>query len=222
MPKKKAAAKVKASPRKTHKNKAVRKSTAKVVEIPRPPSANDLLRSDPNFAQAVQNYEAGMKAMQEHKFDRARTLLEKVAQSPFKELADRVGMHLNTCNQQLSRQSTGGFKSVEEHYDYAVSLMNAGDFEGSRTHLEKILRGHPKADYAQYGIAVLECLTGRIEPALKALIDAIKMNPNNRVQARNDADFERLADDPRFTEILYPEPSEIPEPATVKTSIRRR
>ena len=33
---------------------------------------------DPHFAQAVQNYEAGLRAMQEHKFDKAKGYLQKV------------------------------------------------------------------------------------------------------------------------------------------------
>ncbi len=32
------------------------------------------------------------------------------------------------------------------------------------------------------------------------------MNPQLRFQARNDSDFQNLAEDPRFTELLYPDP----------------
>jgi len=38
------------------------------------------------------------------------------------------------------------------------------------------------------------------------LNEAIKLNPSNRFQARSDSDFNNMADDPRFTELLYPEP----------------
>ena len=54
---------------------------------------------DPRFAQAVQNYEAGLRAMQEHKFEKARSYLQKVVTGPSKELAERASVHLNTCNQ---------------------------------------------------------------------------------------------------------------------------
>jgi hypothetical protein len=64
-------------------------------------------------------------------------------------------------------------------------------------------------DYVWYGLAVLDCLTGRIEDALRNLQQAIKLNGANRFQARNDSDFTKMADDPRFTELLYPEPSEL-------------
>ena len=169
------------------------------------PPKRPSLRDDPRFAQAVQNYEAGVKALQEHKFERAKSLLEKVVAGPSPELADRARVHLNTCEQQLSRTSTS-FKTPEEHYDYAVSLMNTGDLDGARSHLEKILKQNPKADYAVYGMAVLECLNGRVEDSLRQLGEAIRLNPANRYQARNDSDFQNLADDPRFTELLYPEP----------------
>jgi tetratricopeptide (TPR) repeat protein len=167
--------------------------------------AKPVAKPDPRFTQAVQNYEAGLKAMQSHKFDKAKAFLLKVLEGPSKELSDRARVHLSTCNQQLER-SSNTFKTPEEHYDYAVSLMNNGDYDGARGHLEKLWKQHPKADYAVYGIAVLDALTNRVEECLRNLQQAIKLNPANRFQARNDSDFAQMADDPRFTELLYPEP----------------
>jgi len=165
---------------------------------------------DPHFAQAVQNYEAGLRALQEHKFDKARPYLQKVAAGPNKELADRATVHLNTCNQHLERGSTQ-FKSPEEHYDYAISLMNLGDYVSAREHLEKISKQVPKAEYVAYGLAALDCLTGHVEDSLRHLDEAIRLNPSIRFQARNDSDFQNLAEDPRFTELLYPDPgAELP------------
>ena len=159
---------------------------------------------DPKYTQAVQNYESGLKALQERKFDKAKGLLEKVVAGPSKELADRARVHLNTCNQQLSRSSTS-FKSLGEHYDYAVSLVNVGQYDEARSHMDKILKQDAKADFAYYGIALIDCLTNRSEDCLRNLNEAIKLNASNRFQARNDPDFKNMADDPRFTELLYPE-----------------
>jgi tetratricopeptide (TPR) repeat protein len=163
------------------------------------------LSEDPRFAQAVQNYEAGLRAMQEHKFDKAKGLLQKVIAGPSLELADRAKTHLNTCNQHLERAATQ-FKTAEEHYDYAISLMNIGDYVSAREHLEKLNRQNPRADYVVYGLAALDCLTGRVEDSLKHLDEAVRLNPSLRFQARNDSDFQNLAEDPRFTELLYPDP----------------
>jgi len=161
---------------------------------------------DPAFTQAVQNYEAGLRALQEHKFDKARTHLQKVAGGPSKELADRAKVHLHTCDQRTEQVSLQ-FKTQEEHFDYAVSLMNLGDYVSAREHLDKLSRQTPKADYVAYGIAALDCLTGHLEDSLRHLDEAIRLNAQLRFQARNDSDFQNLAEDPRFTELLYPDPA---------------
>jgi tetratricopeptide (TPR) repeat protein len=176
------------------------------------PTAKKTIADDPRFAQAVQNYETGLRALQEHKFDKAKGHFEKVVTGPSKELADRANVHLHTCNQQLER-TTIQFKSSEEHYDYAVSLMNIGDYVGAREHLDKLSKQSPKADYVVYGLAALDCLTGHVEDSLRHLDEAIHLNPGLRFQARNDSDFQNLAEDPRFTELLYPDPGAEPSAA---------
>jgi tetratricopeptide (TPR) repeat protein len=169
------------------------------------PTPKKSLGDDPRFAQAVQNYEAGLRAMQEHKFDKAKTYLQKVVSGASRELADRALVHLNACNQQTER-AVAQFKNPEEHYDYAISLMNVGDYVSAREHLDKLSKQAPKADYVAYGLAALDCLTGHVEESLRHLDDAIRLNPGLRFQARNDSDFQNLAEDPRFTELLYPDP----------------
>ena len=194
---------------KLHKNQSLRDRTKMSVKKIAPPQPKPGLTQDPSFAQAVQNYEAGLKAMQERKFERAKGYLEKVLANGPRALADRARVYLNTCNQQLS-DSSASFKTAEEHFDYAVSLINRGQYDQARQHLEKILKQNVKADFGFYGLAVVDCLTGQVESSLKNLSEAIRLNPQNRFQARNDSDFQNMADDPRFTELLYPEPTEPP------------
>jgi tetratricopeptide (TPR) repeat protein len=170
------------------------------------PTAKKPVAEDPRYTQALQSYEAGLRAMQEHKFDKAKPHFQKVVAGPSKELADRAGVHLNTCNQHLERSTATQFKTAEEHFDYAVSLMNLGDYVTAREHLDKLLKQSPKSDYVIYGLAALDCLTGHVEDSLKRLDEALRLNPQLRFQARNDSDFQNLAEDPRFTELLYPDP----------------
>ena len=157
-------------------------------------------------ASSMQSYEQALKLLQAQKFEKARPIFEKIVASGHKDLADRASMHLNICKQQLSR-TQAEFGSVEEHYDYSVSLMNMGDFVTAREHLEEIAKQRPKLDFIWYGLSVLECLTGRTNESLQHLAEAIRLNPAVRFQARNDSDFRNMADDPRFTELLYPEGS---------------
>jgi tetratricopeptide (TPR) repeat protein len=168
------------------------------------------IADDPRFTHAVQQYEAGLKAMQTHKYDRAKVCFEKVMEGASPELADRAAVHLNTCNQHLS-QATTKFKTGEEQYDYAISLMNMGDYLAARENFEALAKKYPQLDYIWYGMAALNCLMGHFPESITSLNEAIRLNPANRFQARNDSDFKNLADDPRFTELLYPDTSaEVP------------
>jgi tetratricopeptide (TPR) repeat protein len=170
------------------------------------PTAKKTVAEDPRYTQALQSYESGLRAMQEHKFDKAKPHFQKVVAGPSKELTDRANMHLSICNQHLERTAATQFKSPEEHFDYAVSLMNIGDYVTAREHLDKLLKQNTKADYIVYGLAALDCLTGHVEDSLKHLDEALRLNAQLRFQARNDSDFQNLAEDPRFTELLYPDP----------------
>ena len=170
------------------------------------PTAKKTVAEDPHYTQALQSYEAGLRAMQEHKFDKAKPHFQKIVGGASKELADRANVHLSICNQHLERATATQFKSPEEHFDYAVSLMNIGDYVTAREHLEKLLKQNAKSDYVVYGLAALDCLTGHVEDSLKRLDEALRLNAQLRFQARNDSDFQNLAEDPRFTELLYPDP----------------
>ncbi len=142
--------------------------------------------------------------MQEGKFEKARVLLEKIVPDAPAEILERARVYLVVCERH-SRAAALTFNSPEEQYDYAVSLLNNGSYEDARDQFEAILSKSPRADFAHYGMALLSSITGQAEEALDHLARAIEINPANRIQARSDPDFIDMADDPRFTELLYPE-----------------
>jgi tetratricopeptide (TPR) repeat protein len=172
---------------------------------------------DPRHTQAVQSYESGLRALQERKFEKAKTHLQKVLSGPNKSFVDRAQVHILTCDKHLEELSLH-FKTPEEHYDYAVSLINIGDYVTAREQLDKLLKQNPKAEFVLYGLAALHCLTGHLEESLKTLSEAIQARPALRFQARNDTDFQNLAEDPRFTELLYPDPGAEAEPQEEEAS----
>src|SRR5260370_7773959 len=130
------------------------------------PTAKKSMTEDPRYTQALQSYEVGLRAMQEHKFDKAKPHFQKVVAGPSKELADRASVHLNTCNQHLERSTAAQFKTVEEHFDYAVSLMNLGDYVTAREHLDNLHTHSPKPDYPLYAIPPLHLLTPHSDNSL--------------------------------------------------------
>lgn len=149
-------------------------------------------------------YESALRLMQEGKFEKAHAAFDKMLANCPTDLADRVRMYIAACLQQVSRGKTT-FSSREERFDYAVSLLNDGHYEDAREQFNLILKEDGSADYAFYGLAVLSSMTGDSHRCLEHLTEAIRQNPRNRIQARSDSDFQDMADDPRFTELLYPE-----------------
>ena len=153
---------------------------------------------------AYQLYQAAVQHLQQGKFDKALAAFEKLLPDAPIAIKERCRMYINTCQRQLERP-TLVFATPGEHYDYAVSQLNTGFYEEARDQFGRILAAHPSADYAFYGLALLDSITGRAQDCLANLARAIELNPKNRLQARADNDFQSMVDDPRFTELLYPE-----------------
>ncbi|MGB6610313.1 MAG: tetratricopeptide repeat protein [Acidobacteriaceae bacterium] len=152
----------------------------------------------------LQDYQNALQLMQQGKFEKARVIFEKLSHDAPPEIIERSRVYLAVCARNAADSSLS-FKTPEEQYDYAVSLLNAGSFEEARDQFEAILTTAPQADFAHYGMALLSSMTGQAEEALEHLSRAIELNPSNRIQARSDPDFVDMADDPRFTELLDPE-----------------
>jgi tetratricopeptide (TPR) repeat protein len=153
---------------------------------------------------SLTQYENAVQLMQEGKFEKARALFEKLVQNGSPELLERSRTYLAVCDRHAKKAGLA-FASLEEQYDYAVSLLNTGNYEDARDQFESLLKKNEAADYAHYGLSILDSITGQAEECLDHLRKAIELNPQNRIQARSDTDFNDMADDPRFTELLYPE-----------------
>lgn len=159
----------------------------------------------PAKQQQLKLYEEALTHFQQQKFHRAQQVLERVLEGPSKELGDRAKVHLRICEQRISRLPAPAVKSPEDHYTQGVALMNLGRWDEAREHLDRAHKAAPKADHIVYAMAALDCLTGEADSAMQNLKIAIQLRPENRYHARNDEDFKFLQEDPRFTELLYPE-----------------
>jgi tetratricopeptide (TPR) repeat protein len=179
------------------KTKALKKSLKTQVAPPDPDA--------PARKQQLKAYEEALKYFQQQKFHRAKESLERVLEGPSKELADRAQMHVRICEQRISRPPVPAVKSAEDHYTQGVALMNLGRWDEAREHFDRARKAAPKADHIVYAMAALDCLTGEADSAMANLKIAIQLRPENRYHARNDEDFSFLQEDPRFTELLYPE-----------------
>ena len=189
----KAAARSKAKPKKKNNIPAT------------PPKRGGVEMVDPLVQAQMKVYEEAMSLFHQQKFQRAKQELERVIAGPSRELADRARTHLRITEQRMKPSADQNPKSTEDHYQRGVAMMNLGRWDEARESLERARKLAPKADYIHYALAALDCLTGEADSALANLKIAIELRPANRYHARNDEDFNFLQEDPRFTELLYPE-----------------
>lgn len=160
---------------------------------------------DPAVEEQLKQYEEALQHFQEQKYSKAKILFEKALAGPSREYADRARVHLRIVEQRLRPTEAPTPRSPEEHYQHGVAMMNMGRWDEAREHLLRARKLAPKADYVIYAMAALDCLTGEADSAMENLKLAIQLRPENRYHARNDEDFAFLQEDPRFTELLYPD-----------------
>jgi tetratricopeptide (TPR) repeat protein len=177
----------------------------KALTPPHPPQRGGVELVDPRVQAQLKVYDEALALFHQQKFAKAKLELEKVLEGPSKELADRARMHLKIAEQRMKPSHEQNPRTADEHYQRGVAMMNIGRWDDARESLDKARRAAPKADYVHYALAALDCLTGEAESAMKNLKIAIELRPENRYHARNDEDFAFLQEDPRFTEMLYPE-----------------
>ena len=160
---------------------------------------------DPRVQAQLKLYDEALALFHQQKFAKAKQELEKVIEGPSKELADRARMHVKIAEQRMKPSAELNPRTADEHYQRGVAMMNIGRWDDARESLIKARKAAPKADHVHYALAALDCLTGEAESAIANLKVAIELRAENRYHARNDEDFAFLQEDPRFTELLYPE-----------------
>jgi tetratricopeptide (TPR) repeat protein len=199
---------------KVHKSSASRSKSSATVKgkakktsglQPPPPQRGGVELVDPLVKAQMKLYEDAMALFHQQKFQRAKQELERVIAGPSRELADRAKTHLRITEQRMKPTGEQNPRGPEDHYQRGVAMMNLGRWDEARESLEKARKLAPKADHVHYALAALDCLTGEADSALANLKIAIELRSANRFHARNDEDFNFLQEDPRFTELLYPE-----------------
>ncbi len=176
----------------------------KLHRMPRTLAGTPAPVEDGNRKTLLALYEQAITLMGTGKYTEAHAAFSKLLEGAPHDLADRIRMYIAACVSQI-HQGTSEFRTHEERYDFAISLLNHGQYEDAAEHFKQILLDNDSADYAFYGLALLSSLTQSSHECLQHLEQAIKLNPMNRIQARGDSDFSNMADDPRFTDLLYPE-----------------
>jgi tetratricopeptide (TPR) repeat protein len=186
-------------------HKPSKSNKKKSLTTPPPAQRGGVELVDPRVQAQLKLYDEALALFHQQKFAKSRQELEKVLGGPSKELCDRARMHLKIVEQRMNPAHEQNPKTAEDHYQRGVAMMNIGRWDDARESLLKARKAAPKSDHVHYALAALDCLTGEADSAMANLKVAIELRPENRFHARNDEDFAFLQEDPRFTELLYPE-----------------
>ena len=134
-------------------------ATATSTKRPRTIAGVTSASADASRAHTLALYESALRLMQDGKYEKAHSAFSQMLASSPGDFAERIRMYMNACVQHISKGQTQ-FSTHEERYDYAVSLLNDGNYEDARAQLKKIIAENNQADYAFYGLAVLSSMTG--------------------------------------------------------------
>lgn len=175
---------------------------------PPPPPPLPVIR--PPAADAVAQLERGMKELQGHDYAAAVSTFKKlVADFPSEGfLADRARVYLELAQREVRKRS-GNQGTVEERLTAATAALNNDqDSEAARL-AESVLKEDASQDLAVYLLAVIATRAGRLDEAIERLREAIELNPECRLQSRNDEEFDPIMDHPDYQQLMEAPPTPV-------------
>lgn len=184
------------------RNVSGRESAHRVTAKPSRKTAPVVVQSPQDIEReaALKNFGTAVRYFQKRDYERATELFEKVAAGPVREIADRARVHLSFCERQRHQEKLP--KTAEACYTRGVAALNSREFDRALEYLNKSDKMVPGQEYVHYALAAVYGLQGDPDNAFNHLAEAIRLRPQNRVQARHDEDFRALSADPRFDRLL--------------------
>ncbi len=157
-------------------------------------------------ARALRVYAAGVTAVQKRKFSIAAKALNEIIDDypEERELLERAKLYLAVCDRELKPVVSEPTSLDERIYAATVSL-NAGAIKTAIEHLNAVASEKPTDANVHYMLAVAHALSGDTGTSVTHLETAITLNPDNRLLARQEPDFENIRETDRFGDLTAPE-----------------
>lgn len=151
-------------------------------------------------------FEEAVELLQAQRYAEAKRYFELAALGPVAEVAHAARQRARMCERRMATQPPV-LASAEDHYNYAVLLLNQRRWAEAEAHLNEALAQDPNGDHVYYALALCRCWSGDLEGASRYMRQAIELAPANRIAARNDPDFAPFANQPPLADLLKPEPA---------------
>lgn len=189
----KAAAVKKAPPAKSDKEPLGRAA-------PEPPPAPARLSPE---REQTDGFDRASRLFHAGKFAAARPLFELAAKGPLRAMAYSARAYAIMCARRIAA-SEPPLSTSDEHYDYAIALINVRRLALAERHLLEALNRSPRADHIHYALALCRGLAGDLAGSYQHLRRAIEIQPKNRAVAISDPDFADIGKLSPLAELLYP------------------
>ena len=147
------------------------------------------------------HYGKAVSHFNNRRFKLALPWFKKAIEGPEASLRHRAEVHARICRQRIESHKVN-LKTVDDHYNYGIKLVNDRNLEEADRHFRKALKMAPDGDHLHYASAIVRALSGDAEGASANLKRAIELNARNRLLARSDPDFSGIARHPLITELL--------------------
>jgi hypothetical protein len=180
-------------------------------QVPPPLPPPPLATPKPPAADAVKAFERGMAELQRHNYSGAKStfqgLLDNFPSEGF--LTDRARVYLQLSDRELQRRPASS-GSVEERLTAATAALNNNDDAEAGRLAESAFKDDRSQDLAVYLMAIVAARQGRTDDALAHIKTAIEINPESRVQARQDEEFDILLELDEFHTLTEAPPTPAP------------
>jgi tetratricopeptide (TPR) repeat protein len=153
--------------------------------------------------EAVAAFEKGMNALQRHDYKTASSAFQVVLDGFGGEgfIADRARVYQELATREL-RKRQAGTGNIEERLTAATLALNNNNDEEAARLAADVLKEDRSQDLAAYLLAVISSRRGDVDAALAHLRNAISINPECRLQARQDEEFDPLMDSDDFHTLI--------------------
>lgn len=155
---------------------------------------------------AIKIYESGVTAVQKRKFSAAAKALREIIDDypEERELQERAKLYLTVCDRELN-PVVAEPTTLDERVYAATVALNSGASSTAIDHLNAVAYEKPADAQVQYMLSVAHAVSGDADLAITHLERAIRLNPDNRLLARQEPDFENIHDNDRFCDLTAPE-----------------
>ena len=164
---------------------------------------SQLLRRTKTTTSALAQLEKGIEAIHRKDFKKALTelqsLIEKYPNEA--EITVRARSYLDICRRGEARRTKTPM-THDQSYALGIFEHNRNNYDKAIACFRQSLERYPRADYIYYSIAASLALKGNVAEAIENLHQAVKLNDNSRVHAKNDPDFAVLEGNKEFLELI--------------------